>query len=95
MFAHSPDGGTAAALAEDKQMTQEERIELWGDLPDRADQYCARAFELIRGAVAILGLPPEVRDSITGDFVALYGAGLLIADMHAADRPVDDDASEA
>lgn len=94
VFTHDPAAATAAALAEDAQMTQQEREELIGELPDSAEEYCARAFALIDGALAILHLPPEVAGTIDGDLVALFAATLLIADVREAGRRLDEDAGE-
>jgi len=95
VFTHHPEAATAAAIAEDEEMTEEERREVVGELPDRTVEYCARAFTLVDGAVAVLELPPDVAGSIHGDMIALMAASLLVADVREAGRELDDDSDDS
>ncbi len=97
-FGRSPAACTAAALAEAETLPDAERLEVIGEIPERAAEYNARAFGLIDEALAVLDLPEEVVSTITGDMIALYGAALLAADVQQAGRNaegVDDDTQAA
>ncbi len=84
LFGNDPEACAAVATAEADTLTAEERLEVLGELPELTDQYCARAWSLVDEALAVLELPREVADAITGDAIALFAAALMTNDIRQA-----------
>ena len=95
LYASDPRACEAVAAAEAENLTAEERLEIRGDLPERVEQYCARAWSLIDDTLSVLTLPPEVIQSISGDMIALFAAGLLTKDVREAEDADDGERREA
>ena len=90
VYACSPDGGEAAAAAEAATMTDAELRALQGELPYSAIGACARAFNMVDDALAVVCLPDDLVEQIDGGMIALFAAALMAADVRKNMEAVDD-----